>query len=124
RRVSGAAAACDFTTASTWEFEPLDSDVFPAVDLARHAGQTGGCMTAIYNAVNEEAAAAVLARPNGFPPIVDTIADVLRSADQWAAPPATVDDVLEAQRWARERAQRAIATATPGKATDMVLERS
>lgn len=35
RRVSGAAHACDFRTASTWEFEPLDSDVFPAVELAR-----------------------------------------------------------------------------------------
>src|SRR6476469_658353 len=30
-RVAGAAWACDFTTASSWEFEPLDSDVFPAV---------------------------------------------------------------------------------------------
>lgn len=29
RRVSGAAAACDFHTASSWEFEPLDTDVFP-----------------------------------------------------------------------------------------------
>ena len=46
------------------------------------------------------------------PSIVATIADVLHAADQWAAAPATVDDVLEAQRWARERAQRAIATAS------------
>ncbi len=38
-RVAGAAAACDFSTASTWEFEPLDAAVFPAVDLARQAGQ-------------------------------------------------------------------------------------
>ena len=34
-RVSGAAMACDFTTASTWEFAPLDAEVFPAVELAR-----------------------------------------------------------------------------------------
>src|SRR5690606_23732572 len=59
-RVAGSAAACDFATASTWEFEPLDNTVFPAVDLARHAGQAGGCMTAVYNAANEEAAAAFL----------------------------------------------------------------
>jgi 1-deoxy-D-xylulose-5-phosphate reductoisomerase len=128
RRVPGAAACCDFSTASTWEFEPLDTDVFPAVELARHAGQTGGCMTAIYNAANEEAAEAFLAGRIGFPAIVGTIADVLHSADRWAAPPATVDDVLEAQRWARERAQRAVATNSPGpasgKVTEMVLERS
>jgi 1-deoxy-D-xylulose-5-phosphate reductoisomerase len=113
RRVGGAALACDFTTASTWEFEPLDSDVFPAVELARHAGQTGGCMTAVYNAANEEAAEAFLRRRIGFPAIVRTIADVLHAADQWAVLPATVDDVLDAQRWARERAQRAITTASP-----------
>ena len=124
RRVPGAAAFCDFSTASTWEFEPLDGQVFPAVELARHAGQTGGCMTAVYNAANEEAAEAFLAGRIGFPAIVGTIADVLHSADQWAAPPATVDDVLEAQRWAREKAQRAVATARRGKVTEMALERS
>jgi len=108
RRVPGAAASCDFSTASSWEFEPLDSVVFPAVELARHAGQAGGCMTAVYNAANEEAAEAFLAGRIGFPAIVGTIADVLHAADQWAVLPATVDDVLEAQRWARERAQQAV----------------
>jgi 1-deoxy-D-xylulose-5-phosphate reductoisomerase len=108
RRVSGAAPACDFNTASTWEFEPLDADVFPAVELARYAGETGGCMTAIYNAANEEAAAAFLEGRIGFPAIVRTIADVLHAADQWAVSPANVDEVLDAQRWARERAQRAV----------------
>jgi len=115
-RVGGAAPACDFTTASSWEFEPLDTNVFPAVELARHAGETGGCMTAVYNAANEEAAAAFLAGRIGFPAIVRTIAEVLHAADQWAVLPATVDDVLEALRWARERAQRQV--------SGMVLERS
>jgi 1-deoxy-D-xylulose-5-phosphate reductoisomerase len=116
RRVPGAAVSCDFSTASTWEFEPLDTAVFPAVELARHAGQAGGCMTAVYNAANEEAAAAFLEGRIGFPAIVGTIAEVLRAADQWAVEPATVDDVLEAQRWARARAQ--------GEVSGMVLERS
>jgi 1-deoxy-D-xylulose-5-phosphate reductoisomerase len=108
RRVRGAAPACDFTAASSWEFEPLDTDVFPAVDLARRAGQIGGCTTAVYNAANEEAAEAFLQGRIGFPRIVGTIADVLQFADQWSAEPATVDDVLDAQRWAREKAQRVI----------------
>ncbi|MEZ0364620.1 1-deoxy-D-xylulose-5-phosphate reductoisomerase [Mycobacterium sp. pUA109] len=108
-RVPLAAPACDFSTASTWEFEPLDAEVFPAVELARHAGRAGGCLTAVYNAANEEAAEAFLAGRIGFPAIVRTIADVLHAADQWAAQPATVDDVLDAQRWARERARRVTA---------------
>ncbi|MGX9671960.1 1-deoxy-D-xylulose-5-phosphate reductoisomerase [Mycobacterium sp. HM-7] len=108
-RVPGAALACDWTTASTWEFEPLDDDVFPAVRLAREAGTRGGCLTAVYNAANEEAAEAFLQRRIGFPAIVRTVADVLGAADQWAAEPATVEDVLDAQDWARDRARRTIA---------------
>jgi 1-deoxy-D-xylulose-5-phosphate reductoisomerase len=108
QRVAGSAVACDFSTASTWAFEPLDAAVFPAVDLARAAGEAGGCMTAVYNAANEEAAAAFLAGRIRFPAIVRTIADVLSSADQWVAEPATVEDVLDAQRWARQRARDAV----------------
>ena len=107
-RVAGAALACDFSSASTWDFEPLDSSVFPAVDLARQAGQIGGCMTAVYNAANEEAAAAFLAGKVGFPAIVRTISDVLHAANQWAAEPATVEEVLDAQEWARQRAREAV----------------
>ncbi|QZT64236.1 1-deoxy-D-xylulose-5-phosphate reductoisomerase [Mycolicibacterium austroafricanum] len=107
-RVPAAAPACDFTTASRWEFEPLDDDVFPAVALAREAGRGGGCLTAVYNAANEEAAEAFLSGRIRFPAIVRTVARVLRAADQWAAEPATVDDVLDAQDWARDRARRAV----------------
>jgi 1-deoxy-D-xylulose-5-phosphate reductoisomerase len=110
-RVAGSAPACDFSTACTWEFEPLDSAVFPAVDLARQAGQAGGCLTAVYNAANEEAADAFLAGRIRFPAIVRTIADVLGAAGQWRAEPATVEDVLEAQRWARQRARDALGAA-------------
>ena len=113
-RIPGAAAACDFSTASTWEFLPLDDEVFPAVQLASTAGRRGGCLTAVYNAANEEAAAAFLVGRISFPAIVDTVAEVLRAADQWAAEPATVEEVLEAQRWARERSRSAIA---PGAET-------
>jgi 1-deoxy-D-xylulose-5-phosphate reductoisomerase len=107
-RVPRAALACDFATASTWEFEPLDAEVFPAVGLAREAGRRGGCLTAVYNAANEEAAEAFLAGRIRFPAIVRTIAEVLRAADQWSAEPATVEDVLDAQHWARDRAKGAV----------------
>ncbi|GAA2560434.1 1-deoxy-D-xylulose-5-phosphate reductoisomerase [Mycolicibacterium diernhoferi] len=107
-RVPGAAAACDWTTASTWTFEPLDDAVFPAVQLARAAGQRGGSLTAVYNAANEEAAEAFLQGRIPFPAIVRTVADVLHAADQWAAEPANVEEILEAQDWARDRARSAV----------------
>jgi 1-deoxy-D-xylulose-5-phosphate reductoisomerase len=107
-RVPGAAQACDFSHTATWEFEPLDAEVFPAVELAKQAGTKGGCLTAVYNAANEEAAQAFLDGRIRFPAIVRTVAEVLRAADQWAAEPATVDDVLDAQCWARDRAKSAV----------------
>ncbi|MGA9373890.1 MAG: 1-deoxy-D-xylulose-5-phosphate reductoisomerase, partial [Mycobacterium sp.] len=92
----------------TWTFEPLDDAVFPAVDLAREAGQGGGSLAAVYNAANEEAAAAFLDGRIRFPAIVRTVADVLHAADQWAAEPATVEEILDAQDWARDRARTAV----------------
>jgi 1-deoxy-D-xylulose-5-phosphate reductoisomerase len=59
----------------------------------------------VYNAANEEAAAAFLDGRIRFPAIVRTIGEVLRAADQWAVQPATVEDVLDAQSWARDRAK-------------------
>ena len=59
-RVPGAALACDFSTASTWEFEPLDATSSRPSNWPGSAGEGGGCLTAVYNAANEEAAAAFL----------------------------------------------------------------
>ncbi|WP_024796727.1 1-deoxy-D-xylulose-5-phosphate reductoisomerase [Tomitella biformata] len=107
-RIAGAAPAIDFTTASTWDFEPLDDAVFPAVDLARRAGLAGGTMTAVYNAANEEAAAAFLAGRIRFPAIVRIIAESLTAGDQWTAEPRTVDEVLAAEDWARAHARELV----------------
>ena len=43
-------------TASQWTFEPVDNEVFPAIDVARRAGKAGGSLTAVFNAANEVAA--------------------------------------------------------------------
>ncbi|MFI6773831.1 1-deoxy-D-xylulose-5-phosphate reductoisomerase [Nocardia sp. NPDC050412] len=104
-RVPGAAAACDFSTASTWEFEPVDNAVFPAVELARQAGTAGGSVTAVYNAANEIAVQAFLDGIIRFPDIVRTVARAVEAADRWQAEPETLDDVLAADTWARDYAR-------------------
>ncbi|WP_371873869.1 1-deoxy-D-xylulose-5-phosphate reductoisomerase [Williamsia phyllosphaerae] len=103
-RVPGASSACDFSTASAWTFEPVDNDVFPAIDLARAAGTRGGSLTAVFNAANEAAADGFFAGAITFPRIVGIIGDVLAQADEWAATPGTVEEVLAADDWARRRA--------------------
>ncbi|MEV4128713.1 1-deoxy-D-xylulose-5-phosphate reductoisomerase [Nocardia sp. NPDC049707] len=104
-RVPGAAAACDFSTASTWEFEPVDNAVFPAVELARQAGSAGGSVTAVYNAANEIAVQAFLDGVIRFPDIVRTVARAVEAADQWRTEPETLQDVLAADTWARDYAR-------------------
>ncbi|MBF6348887.1 MULTISPECIES: 1-deoxy-D-xylulose-5-phosphate reductoisomerase [Nocardia] len=107
-RVPHAAAACDFGTASTWTFEPVDNTVFPAVELARHAGRQGGSVTAVFNAANETAVAAFLDGRIRFPEIVCTVERVVEAADQWRAEPAGVAEVLAADIWARDRAESVV----------------
>jgi 1-deoxy-D-xylulose-5-phosphate reductoisomerase len=65
----------------------------------------------VYNAANEEAVAGFVADRIGFLGIVDTVAAVLAEADAWSAEPATVEEVLAAERWARARARELMARA-------------
>ncbi|AHH20327.1 1-deoxy-D-xylulose 5-phosphate reductoisomerase [Nocardia nova SH22a] len=104
-RVPGTLAPLDFGTAFSWEFEPVDNEVFPAVELARTAGKAGGSVTAVYNAANEIAVQAFLDGALSFPDIVRTVARVVESADRWAVEPSTLDEVLAADAWARQRAR-------------------
>ena len=120
-RVPGAAEACDWTTATSWQFLPLDEEVFPAVRLARQCGVAGGTFPAVFNAANEECVAAFLSGRIAFPAIVDTVNRVVDEHADWdgarvrgddgavTAPTAlTLDDVLAAETWARRSARQAL----------------
>jgi len=107
-RVPGAQPALDFTRAHDWRFEPLDDAAFPAVQLAREVATRRGTHPAVYNAANEEAAAAFLQGRIRFPQIVDTVAEVLAGADQFAGVPSSVDDILAVEREARMRANAVV----------------
>ncbi len=109
-RVPDACEPCDWSTAATWEFFPLDEEAFPAVGLARRAGGAGGTAPAVFNGADEACVAAFLAGRIPFTAIVDTVAKVL---DEHLAPGSgewvpgnevTLDAVLHADTWARARA--------------------
>jgi 1-deoxy-D-xylulose-5-phosphate reductoisomerase len=108
-RVPEAAPPCDWSTASTWEFYPLDDEAFPAVALARKAGRRGGTAPAVYNAANEECVAAFQDGRLSFTGIVDTVATVLAEHPPDAAGNVlSLDDVLAADSWARVRARELV----------------
>ena len=108
-RLPDIAPACDWTKASTWTFEPLDERVFSAVRLARQVGEAGLTYPAVYNAANEEAVEAFHAGRIGFNQIVDLVDRVVDAHVPEAT--LTLDGVLAAEIWARDRAQAQIATA-------------
>jgi 1-deoxy-D-xylulose-5-phosphate reductoisomerase len=104
-RVPGAARPVDWTAAHSWTFEPLDTDAFPAVALARQAGIAGGTAPAAYNAANEVCVAAFLAGGLPFAGITDTVSQVVSEHSDTSRESVTLDDVLATDRWARDRAR-------------------
>ncbi|MDN4172889.1 1-deoxy-D-xylulose-5-phosphate reductoisomerase [Nocardioides sp. SOB77] len=104
-RVPDAETPIDWTKAADWRFEPLDDVVFPAVTLARTAGERGGTAPAVYNAANEVAVDAFHDGRLRFGDIVATVQAVLSEHDVPSTEHLTVDDVLAADTWARARAE-------------------
>jgi 1-deoxy-D-xylulose-5-phosphate reductoisomerase len=112
-RLHGVVRACDWSTAASWTFEPLDHTAFPAVELARQAGVLGGTAPAVYNAANEVCVDAFHDGRIRFTEILDIVATVLRehvSSDadvgstMVASDQLTLELVLAADAWARARA--------------------
>ncbi len=122
-RVADAAPACDWTSATSWDFYPLDEAAFPAVGLARTAGTAGGTAPAVFNGADEACVAAFLAGTLPFTGIVATVARVLdehlHGASGSDSGSAWIDgnnvglgDVISADAWARRRAQALVADGT------------
>ena len=106
-RLSDVGVPLDWSTASTWEFEPLDNDTFPAVELARSVGQAGRSYPAVFNAANEQAVAAFHNGRIGFLDIVGTIERVV-DAHEPESGPMTLESVLGAELWARTASDKLI----------------
>ena len=108
-RIAGVIQACDWTKASTWQFEPLDEKVFGAVRLARQVGKAGMTYPAVFNAANEEAVEAFHQGRIRFNQIVELVERVV--ADHDVESELSLESVLRAETWARDRAVAQISTA-------------
>lgn len=105
RRYPGPGAAFDLAAARV-EFEPVDRDTFPILDLAYAAGRAGGTSPAVLNAADEVAVAAFLAGDLPFLAIADVLAGTLDQVE-WREI-ETVDDVAAADAEARQVASRLV----------------
>lgn len=107
QRVKGGLRPLDFPTLAKLEFEAPRRADFPALDLARRAGLTGGTLPAVFNAANEVAVDAFRAEKLPFPGIWQCVAAAM-DAHQ-TQPSIDLDSVVAADRWARETAATFIA---------------
>lgn len=99
RRVRGGMQPLDFTTLGSISFEPPRDDVFPALGMARQAGNIGRTMPAVFNAANEVAVQAFRAGRISFPHIWRSVERVMAAHRPLRTP--TLEDILAADAEAR-----------------------
>jgi 1-deoxy-D-xylulose-5-phosphate reductoisomerase len=103
-RVPNSLPPLDFGTLRELQFAAPRYQDFPALNLARRAGDTGGTLPAVLNAANEVAVSAFLDRRMKFPRIWQVVDEVMNRHSSVAHP--GLDAILEADRWAREEAKK------------------
>ncbi|QGH69889.1 1-deoxy-D-xylulose-5-phosphate reductoisomerase [Pseudactinotalea sp. HY158] len=108
-RVAGLVPPCRWEEETTWTFEPVDSDTFPAIGLCRAAASASASHPAVLNAANEECVAAFLAGRLPFPGITRVIAHVLDDHDGVDAAALDLVGLEEIEEWGRGRARDLIA---------------
>ena len=98
-RLEGVTPAPDLTAIGELSFEALDGARYPAVALAREAGERGGTAPAVLNAANEEAVALFLQGQRRFVDIIPSVRAALEAAEPTEE--LTLDAAIAADRWAR-----------------------
>jgi 1-deoxy-D-xylulose-5-phosphate reductoisomerase len=105
-RVPNTLPPLDFSKLSKLEFFTPRYDDFPALNLARRAGETGGTLPAVMNAANEIAVAAFLDRQVRFPGIWHIVEEIMNRHKPVAH--ADLNAILKADQWARAQARKCV----------------
>lgn len=101
-RVPSARVQTSLAGLGSLTFEEPDPDRFPALSLARRAGEAGGTLPAVLNAANEVAVEAFVNRQISFPQISEMVRRTLERHHPVSHP--TLEQILAADAWARKEA--------------------
>ena len=93
----------DLAKLGSLTFEAPDEKRFPALRLAREAGEAGGTLPGVFNAANEVAVEAFLAEQIPFPRIWGMVDEVMQKHTTLSSP--DLEAIIEADRWARIEAK-------------------
>ena len=113
-RLEKATKAIDWSIKHNWSFEPIDSKRFPAIALARHCGELGGAMPALFNAANEIAVAGFIDEKIKFSSILPVIEAVVAAhAGSEKTKPRDLADVSAIEDNARAQAHEQLVRLAP-----------
>jgi 1-deoxy-D-xylulose-5-phosphate reductoisomerase len=107
-RLPAATVAMDWSQKQTLEFEPIDNERFPVIELARRCGELGGGLPAIFNAANEVAVAAFLAGQISFTAIIESVDLTVQKLGSAVNPIRDLADVSAIENDARKVASEII----------------
>ncbi|MEQ9239081.1 1-deoxy-D-xylulose-5-phosphate reductoisomerase [Coleofasciculus sp. E2-BRE-01] len=96
----------DLVKAGTLTFKEPDHDKYPCMQLAYAAGRAGGSMPAVLNAANEQAVALFLDEKIQYLDIARCIEQTCDRHSRDNCPDPGLEDILAADRWAREEVLR------------------
>src|SRR5204863_616040 len=101
-RIASDRVQTNFAKIGSLTFEEPDPERFPALNLARRAGEIGGTLPAVLNAANEVAVEAFCARKISFPEITAMVQRTMDAHKIVEHP--TLEQILAADAWARQKA--------------------
>lgn len=101
-RMTNQRVQTNLASIGTLQFEEPDSERFPALDLARRAGEVCGTLPAVFNAANEVAVDAFCEGKLSFLGITKLVSDVMDQHQVIIRPDLT--QILESDHWARQHA--------------------
>ena len=110
-RLPAATKAMDWSQKHALEFEPIDNERFPVIELARRCGELGGGLPAIFNAANEVAVAAFLAGQISFTSIIESVDLTVQKLGAAVNPIRDLADVSAIENDARKVAAEIIGRA-------------
>jgi 1-deoxy-D-xylulose-5-phosphate reductoisomerase len=103
-RLNHLAPSLDLAAVKALHFEKPDVRRFPCLGFGYEAKRRGGTLPAVVNAANETAVEAFLSGRASFTSIPKTIEQVMTIHS--VKPRPSLADILEADRWARDEAER------------------
>ena len=115
-RLQEISPAIDWTKSASWDFETVDENIFPALNVARKAGLAAGTAPAVMNAANEICVQAFIERKLSFLSIVEIVNTVLEnhlsSSEFIANKELNLDKLFASDKKARFDTQQLISEAT------------